>query len=127
MTSGTNNIRLPLWTDRSSIPKSARERVVARYPDGAKQRAEYVLRGKLTEELHCQSGQPHGIERQWNARGRLRRGYPRYYLRGEQVNERRYERACAGDPSLPKFRQKDNEPKRKFPPEVAKFFKRKKA
>lgn len=221
---------------RSSIPKSARERVVAYYPDGAKQRAEYVMRGKvvgvrrfhktgepwseiplkdgvyhgtvyrwdipgvllssepfvnglahglarqwsddgkligsyemkrgtgidlwwgdcdgklsvsevrymkdgkrhgfewwigsdgkLTEELHCQNGEPHGIERLWNAQGRLRRGYPRYYLHGERMNKRRHERACASDASLPKFREADNEPKRKFPPEVAKFFKRKKA
>jgi antitoxin component YwqK of YwqJK toxin-antitoxin module len=82
---------------------------------------------KVNSERHWRGGLAHGIERDWNAQGRLRRGYPRYYLHGERVNKRRYERACDSDSSLPKFRQKDNEPKRKFPPEVAKFFKRKKA
>ncbi|MBI3241640.1 MAG: hypothetical protein HYZ49_05040 [Chloroflexi bacterium] len=82
--------------------------------------------GGLLEEFHFQSGEPHGIERRWNAQGRPRRGYPRYYVRGERVNKRQYELACASDPSLPKFREVDNAPQRKFPPEITKFFKRKK-
>jgi|CXWL01.1.fsa_nt_gi antitoxin component YwqK of YwqJK toxin-antitoxin module len=82
--------------------------------------------GTVFDEFHWVGGDWHGIERNWNRRGLLHRNSPRYYIRGEQVTKRQYERACADDPSLPKFRKADNEPKRKFPPEVAKFFKRKK-
>jgi len=83
--------------------------------------------GILLDEDHWMDGGWHGIAREWNAKGRLRRGYPCYYLHGKRVNKRQYQRACASDSSLPKFRRVDNESKRKFPPEAAKFFKGKKA
>ena len=70
-------------------------------------------------ERHWNEGQFHGIEREWNARGRLRRGYPRYYVRGERVSKRAYLKACRVDPSLPAFRAKDNKPVRRFPSELA--------
>ena len=60
-------------------------------------------------ERHFRNHQLHGIERIWNSRGRLRRGYPRYWMGGKQVGKRQYLRACAADRSLPPFRDPDNQ------------------
>jgi len=73
----------------------------------------------VREERHFADGQLHGIEREWNGSGRLRRGFPRYWVRGERVTKRQYVQACAADPALPRFRVADNHPRRTFPPEVA--------
>ncbi|MBI3910905.1 MAG: hypothetical protein HY320_08220 [Armatimonadetes bacterium] len=70
------------------------------------------------EERHWDRGTLHGIERNWNLRGRLRRGYPRYWVHGKRVTKRDYLRAAAKDPSLPPFRPEDNDPRRTFPPEI---------
>jgi hypothetical protein len=69
-------------------------------------------------ERHFQHGVLHGIGRQWNVHGRLRRGYPEYYVRGEQVSKRQYIRAASADPTLPPFRVEDNMPGRVFPAEL---------
>jgi hypothetical protein len=71
------------------------------------------------EESHYFEGQPHGIMRQWNRHGKLRRGYPQYYVHGKRVNKRQYLRACLRDPSLPRFVAEDNLPARSFPDEIA--------
>lgn len=71
------------------------------------------------EEGHYADGEPHGILRQWNQHGRLRRGYPQYYVHGKRVTKREYLRASQLDPSLPPFSAEDNLPARTFPPEVA--------
>jgi hypothetical protein len=71
------------------------------------------------EERHWADGDRHGIEREWNSEGRLARGYPRYWVRGERVTKRQYMKAAAADPSLPPFRIEDNRPERAFPPEMA--------
>jgi hypothetical protein len=60
----------------------------------------------------------HGIERHWNGEGRLARGYPRYWVNNKRVTRRKYLSACAEDPNLPRFRESDNRPRRKFPSEV---------
>ena len=60
-----------------------------------------------------------GIEREWNDKGRLRRGYPEYYANGRQVSKRQYAAACKKDPALPPLRPEDDKPQRTFPPEVA--------
>lgn len=73
---------------------------------------------EVSEERHCWHGQLHGIERVWNEDGRLRRGYPRYYLHGEQVTKRHYMQACRTAPELPLFQAVDNLPARTFPPEI---------
>ncbi len=73
----------------------------------------------VSEEGHYAENNPHGILRQWNRQGKLRRGYPQYYVRGERVTKARYLRACRDDPSLPLFRPEDNLPAREFPAEVA--------
>ena len=61
----------------------------------------------------------HGIERQWNSDGRLCRGFPRYWVHGMRVDKRKYLRAAARDATLPPFAEKDNQPQRRFPKEVA--------
>ena len=71
-------------------------------------------------ERHAVEGREHGIYREWNLHGRLRRGYPQYFLNGQKVRKREYVRACQSDPTLPIFRIEDNDPARTFPPEVAK-------
>lgn len=71
------------------------------------------------EERHFRKGQLHGIERAWNSEGRLRKGYPKYWVSGEKVSKRAYLTASRQDPSLPPFRERDNYPGRRFPSEVA--------
>ncbi len=69
------------------------------------------------QEFHFKMGVEHGIFRDWNIRGRLRRGYPQYFVDGKRVTRRQYLRAAASDPSLPPFRSEENQPFRKLPPE----------
>jgi antitoxin component YwqK of YwqJK toxin-antitoxin module len=75
-------------------------------------------------ERHWQQGTVHGIERKWNEKGRLKRGYPKYWIRGKAVSKRAYMTAAARDLSLPKYKDKDNLPKRKFPEEIETLFER---
>jgi hypothetical protein len=70
-------------------------------------------------ERHWWRGEMHGIEREWNSDGRLRRGSPAYFVKGERVTRRVYERARTTDPTLPAYRVEDNRPQRKFPAIVA--------
>jgi len=70
------------------------------------------------EERHLRNGQLHGIERSWNQQGLLHRGYPRYWLNDARVTKSQYVRACADDPALPPFHERDNRPQRRFPSEV---------
>jgi antitoxin component YwqK of YwqJK toxin-antitoxin module len=71
-------------------------------------------------ERHYVQGYLHGIERKWNQHGRLRRGFPRYFVNGIRIDKRQYQRAAAADPSLPRFRSEDNSPARIFPEEIRK-------
>lgn len=73
----------------------------------------------VSRESHFWEGELHGIERQWNHRGRLRRGFPRYYIHGQRVTRTQYIRARAADATLPPFARDDNDPRRVFSPEVA--------
>ena len=70
------------------------------------------------EESHFWHGEPHGIERQWNSEGRLRRGFPKYFVGGKKVAKRQYTAACKKDPTLPLYRAADDRPVRRFPPEI---------
>jgi hypothetical protein len=72
----------------------------------------------LWSEEHFQDGYEHGVFRHWNPRGGLRRGYPKYYVRGKRVVKRAYLRAAKADPTLPPFRAEDQQPVRTFPPEL---------
>jgi hypothetical protein len=69
-------------------------------------------------EHHFWENLQHGIERHWNSQGRLKRGYPRYWVNDKRVTRREYLRASAENPNLPRFRESDDRPRRKFPPEV---------
>jgi hypothetical protein len=75
------------------------------------------------EEKHWFNGKWHGIEREWNSENKLRRGYPKYWIRGEAVTKRRYIAAGRKDATLPPFRRKDHSPKREFPPEIRRLLK----
>jgi hypothetical protein len=66
------------------------------------------------------AGEYHGIERRWNHRRKLHRGYPKYWVRGEAVTKRQYLKAAKSDKTLPRFRSRDNSPRRQFPPVVQK-------
>ena len=72
----------------------------------------------LWHERHWQEGKVHGIERMWNDKGRLKRGYPKYWIQNQAVRKRVYLKAAEQDKSLPKFREKDNLPQRRFPNEI---------
>ena len=76
----------------------------------------------IYEERHWHEGQFHGIEREWNLANKLRRGFPRYWIKNERVDKRKYLRAAEDDPSLPPFRLKDNSPRRRFPPAIEQLF-----
>jgi hypothetical protein len=89
--------------------------------DGSPHGPEWWLHDQKSvfHERYWLDGQFHGIERMWNSYGRLRRGYPKYYVHGKQVTKRQYLKACAHDPSLIPFREVDNRPERTFPLEIA--------
>jgi hypothetical protein len=58
---------------------------------------------------------PGSLRREWNARGRLRRGFPRFFVRGQEVRKRQYLQACQGDLTLPPYRPEDDDPHRQLP------------
>jgi hypothetical protein len=72
----------------------------------------------LDHERHWHEGKFHGIERRWNYRRKLNRGYPKYWILGEAVTKRQYLEAAKSDRTLPRFRAKDNSPRRQFPPVI---------
>lgn len=75
----------------------------------------WITRHSVSAETHFKENLEHGIKREWTARGNLRRGYPRYFIRGNRVPKREYERACREDSSLPPYRKADDSPKRVQP------------
>jgi hypothetical protein len=72
---------------------------------------------RIYAENHFVNGILHGIHREWNDKGNLRRGFPKYFINGEQVTKRRYLQATRNDVSLPPFNNIDNQPRR--PPPIA--------
>lgn len=72
----------------------------------------------LTHERHWQMGKLHGIERVWNGKGRLRRGYPKFFIADQTFSKQRYIKMTLTDKSLPIFQVKDNLPHRYLPPEI---------
>jgi hypothetical protein len=69
-------------------------------------------------ERHWHAGEWHGIERYWNWEGRLRRGYPKYWIRNRPVTRRQYLSAARRDDTLLPFRAEENRPQRRFPEEI---------
>lgn len=76
------------------------------------------------QERHWRNGQLHGIEREWTPKGKLRRGFPRFYVEGKRATRQTYERERAHDSTLPAFRPADNRPQRRFPPLIARHLAR---
>jgi hypothetical protein len=69
------------------------------------------------EELHAARDEHAGIEREWNDRGRLRRGFPQFFVGGERVDKRAYLRAAERDPALPRHLPEHDDPRRQLPSE----------
>jgi hypothetical protein len=65
-------------------------------------------------EEQYRAGVPHGVFREWNDAGKLRRGFPRYFVAGKQVTKRCYLAALHQDPSLPPYRARDDKPRREL-------------
>ena len=59
----------------------------------------------------------HGIWREWNTDGKLRRGFPQYWVNDGRVTKRQYLKASEMDGTLPPYRPEENRPIRKLPPE----------
>jgi hypothetical protein len=66
------------------------------------------------EETSWLDGVWHGIKRRWT-KGRLERGYPQFFLRGERISKQEYVVAARGDPTLPPYRPEDDSPRRRRP------------
>lgn len=71
------------------------------------------------QERHWSLDDAHGVEREWNEKGTLCPGFPKFYVRGRRVTRKAYERERVDDPSLPPYRIEDNQPQRDFPPVIA--------
>lgn len=67
---------------------------------------------RVSEEKHYKRGVEHGIHRQWGSRGGVKRGFPHFYIDGERVTKRRYQKAYAGDTTLPPYRPEDDDDRR---------------
>ncbi|NTU80110.1 MAG: hypothetical protein HGA45_12010 [Chloroflexales bacterium] len=105
--------RVDLWFDRVGVLSEERH-----YLDGERHGYERWWCGDnatVWQEEHYRHGEAHGISRQWNDKGRLRRGFPRYFVDGEQVTRRQYERACRADVTLPSIVPEENLPGRQLP------------
>ena len=89
--------------------------------DSAKHGFEWWLRDdqrSVWHERHWHQGKVHGIERIWNPEGRLKRGYPKFWIRNQAVSKRVYIKAAEKDKTLPEYRETDDRPERRFPVEV---------
>lgn len=104
-----------LWWDRGRLTEQ-RE-----YADGLLHGVErlWETRTRVFHEKRYFRGLEHGIWREWNDRGGFARGYPQYWIHGEKVTKRAYLRAAEKDPTLPEYDEKDDRPRRPFPPEAA--------
>lgn len=102
---------LDLWYDGGRLAE------VRELRDGLRHGVEQLWNadGTVWRETHLAAGLEHGIERRWNDRGRLARGYPRYWIRGERVPRRRYLRAQREDATLVPYREADDRPVRRRP------------
>jgi hypothetical protein len=72
----------------------------------------------LWYERHWQRGRLHGIERIWNRKGNLRRGYPKFYVVDKTVSKQKYIKLALIDQTLPVFQEQENFSKRGLSPEV---------
>ena len=75
--------------------------------------------GVLKKEKWWSNGELHGIEREWTDRDNLRSGFPKYYVRGHEVDRHAYDHEQSADSILRPYAEEDDRPFRTFPPEVA--------
>ena len=75
-------------------------------------------RQDLWQERAWYRGKLHGIERIWNGKGKLRRGYPKFYVLDQAVSKQKYLKFLVADRTLPTYREEDNLPHRKLPAKV---------
>ena len=97
---------LDLWWCGAHLENRSPYLSEARYLKGGERHGfEWWLKDQRSVwvERHFQEDRMHGIEREWNERGTLRRGYPRYWVNGRRVTKRQYLRECVKDASLPHF------------------------
>ena len=73
---------------------------------------------ELWRETSWHMGKLQGIERSWNSKGKLRRGYPKFYVLDQAVSKQEYLELTLSDETLPGYREEDNLPHRNFPPEI---------
>ena len=71
--------------------------------------------GQLRAEKHWYLDKLHGIERLWDQKSKLARGFPRYWLHGERVHKPTYLKAATLDSTLPPLLPEENHPNRRFP------------
>jgi hypothetical protein len=112
---------IDLWRSTNFDDRSVILREVHYMKDGTPHGFEWWINddeSSVYEEKHWRNGCLHGIERQWNSDGKLRRGYPKYYVDDQKVTKRQYIRAAERDPSLPRWRRSENFPLRRFPAEI---------
>lgn len=68
-----------------------------------------------SEEGYFDRGRRHGIFREWETNGRLRKGFPRFFLRDARVSRRAYELAQAKSSSLPPYIAREDANDREMP------------
>jgi hypothetical protein len=57
----------------------------------------------------------HGVWRKWNGRGRMKRGFPRFFVCDRKVTKTQYAKACEANSTLPPYRVADDNPRRELP------------
>lgn len=115
-----------IWRDRDCETGKTYISEIWSYKDGLPHGFEWWVnwdQKTVGEERHWQHGKLHGIERSWHPqnRNRLLRGYPKYYVSGKHVTKRQYISCSKRDTTLPKFTEKDQKPRRDFPPKIKKI------
>jgi hypothetical protein len=79
---------------------------------------------ELWHERSWHMGKLHGIERIWNSKGKLRRGYPRFHVLDQVVSRQKYLKLAQADRTLPTYREEDNLAQRNFPTEIQELMSR---
>ncbi len=68
-------------------------------------------------ELHWRDGR-HGIERQWDHKGNLDPGFPKFHIEDAVVDKKTYIERQKTDASLPRYAEEDDRNTRSFPDDV---------
>lgn len=80
--------------------------------------------GSVHEETHWLRDAAHGIHRQWGQGGALLKGFPKFFIAGEEVDRAAYEEHSAHGPTLPHYRAAEDEPSRTFPKAIRRSLRR---